>query len=83
MFCSGIEQIDRFFKHFTEKMNLKLFKILKLHIGLTPEEQKEVFADTDKFKLIFATKIAETSITINGIKVVIDLGKDIDRQYNQ
>lgn len=33
--------------------------------------------------MIFATKIAETSITIDGIKVVIDPGVDKELVYDQ
>lgn len=33
-------------------------------------------------KFIFATRIAETSITIDGIKVVIDIGFDKETVYD-
>ena len=50
--------------------------VLPLHSKLSPEQQKSVFKDQGKVKIIFATKIAETSITIDGVKVVIDTGID-------
>ncbi|XP_045199872.2 uncharacterized protein LOC123554063 [Mercenaria mercenaria] len=49
---------------------------LQLHGKLKPEEQQQVFAQTPsgKRKVVFATNSAETSITIPGIKFVVDAG---------
>ena len=58
------------------------FKILPLHPKLTPKQQKEAFAETKKIKVILATNFAETSITINGVKVVIDTGYDREMVYD-
>ena len=38
---------------------------------------------TKEHKIIFASRIAETSITINGVKVVIDPGVDRELVYDQ
>lgn len=50
---------------------------LPLHASLTPVEQRRVFppAPRDKRKVIAATNVAETSITIEDVVAVIDLGK--------
>lgn len=52
--------------------------ILALHAGLGVEEQDRVFAvaPTGMRKCIVATNVAETSITIDGIRVVIDSGRE-------
>jgi HrpA-like RNA helicase len=50
--------------------------VFGLHGRLAPEEQKEVFRFIPEYKLIFATRIAETSITIDGVSVVVDPGED-------
>ena len=48
---------------------------LPLHGKLRQEEQRRVFnEETNKRKVIFATNCAETSITIPGIKYVVDTG---------
>ena len=50
---------------------------LPLHASLTPAEQRRVFPPPPKHKrkVIAATNVAETSITIEDIVAVIDLGK--------
>ena len=56
-------------------MRKKLF-ILPLYGRLSREEQERVFIETpkDKIKVVVATNIAETSVTIDGITAVIDSG---------
>ncbi|KAH0480682.1 MAG: hypothetical protein KVP17_005077 [Porospora cf. gigantea B] len=56
---------------------LKLLDVLPLHSQLSVEEQNRVFCcpDPDTRRVILATNIAETSITIPGIKYVVDSGK--------
>ena len=64
-------------KIFESKLDQKLFTVLPLHGKITPSDQKRVFEATGKHKFIFASRIAETAITIDKVKVVIDPGKDI------
>lgn len=48
--------------------------ILPLFSRLTVEEQNRIFAETPQRKVIVATNIAETSITIPGIRFCVDSG---------
>lgn len=49
--------------------------VLPLHGKLTFEEQHQVFVNyPGKRKVIFATNVAETSLTIPGVKYVVDSG---------
>jgi ATP-dependent helicase HrpB len=50
------------------------FTIIPLHGGLTLEEQQRAFEATPRRKVILATNVAETSLTIPGVGVVIDVG---------
>ena len=47
---------------------------LPLYGNLPQKKQDQVFAPADKRRLILATPIAETSLTIEGVSVVIDSG---------
>lgn len=48
--------------------------VLPLHGELSPNEQDAAFRSFDKRKVIVATNVAETSLTIDGIRLVIDSG---------
>ncbi|MBF0224491.1 MAG: ATP-dependent RNA helicase HrpA [Desulfobacterales bacterium] len=56
--------------------------ILPLYARLSSGEQSRIFLKTFDRKIIVATNIAETSITIPGIKYVIDTGVARVSQYN-
>ncbi len=50
------------------------YAVIPLHGGLTLDEQHRAFERTKARKVILATNVAETSLTIPGIGVVIDSG---------
>ncbi len=50
------------------------FRILPLHSRISPVKQSEIFKHFDTRKIVVATNIAETSITVPGIRFVIDSG---------
>jgi ATP-dependent RNA helicase DHX8/PRP22 len=62
----------------------KELECLPLHGKLQPWEQQRVFQSTSagKRKVVFATNCAETSITIPGIKYVIDTGLVKENRYD-
>jgi len=47
---------------------------LPLHGDLPPEEQDRAFQAFDRRKIVVATNVAETSVTIDGIRHVVDAG---------
>ncbi len=49
-------------------------QILPLYARLTAEEQSEVFEPHDGRRIVLATNVAETSLTVPGIRYVIDPG---------
>jgi ATP-dependent helicase HrpB len=48
--------------------------ILPLHGSLPPVEQSRALRPADRRKIILATNIAETSLTIDGVRTVVDSG---------
>ena len=69
---------------YTSPISEKL-QIYPLFGRLSKEEQERVFTPTEegKTKVVVATNIAETSITIDGIRTVIDSGLAKINIYNQ
>jgi ATP-dependent helicase HrpA len=57
-------------------------EILPLFSRLTTGQQQRVFLATGQRKIVVATNVAETSITIPGIRFVIDTGLARISQYN-
>ncbi len=54
--------------------NRRDLEVLPLHGGLSLEEQGRVFRPAERRRVILATNVAETSLTIPGVGVVIDSG---------
>ncbi|KAH9519541.1 ATPdependent RNA helicase [Bulinus truncatus] len=61
------------------------YKILPLHSSLSSEDQNSVFIKPKKGirKIVIATNIAETSITIDDIVFVVDAGKMKEKRFDQ
>ncbi len=49
-------------------------EVVPLHGGLEPEEQDRAIAPVDHRRVILATNIAETSLTVSGVTAVVDSG---------
>ena len=47
---------------------------IPLHGELSPEDQDRAFRDSDVRKVVVATNVAETSVTIDGVRFVVDAG---------
>jgi ATP-dependent helicase HrpB len=71
VFLPGKAEISRLFERLS---HLDEFTPLQLHGGLTLKEQSRVFEPGSKRRVILATNVAETSLTIPRIEVVIDSG---------
>ncbi|KAK2740128.1 hypothetical protein FQN57_006243 [Myotisia sp. PD_48] len=81
IFLPGALEIDRCLSSMRE---FSFAHLLPLHASLLPSEQKRVFArpPAGKRKIIAATNVAETSITIEDIVAVIDSGRVKETRYN-
>ncbi|MFC4864677.1 ATP-dependent RNA helicase HrpA [Pseudomonas sp. JS3066] len=56
------------------KANLRHTEVLPLYARLTPAEQQKIFAPMPGRKIVLSTNVAETSLTVPGIRYVIDSG---------
>jgi ATP-dependent helicase HrpA len=56
------------------KANLRFSEVLPLYARLSPAEQQKIFAPMGARKIVLATNVAETSLTVPGIRYVIDSG---------
>lgn len=77
VFLTGPDEINRAIKEVNAKIaRCKPAVVLPLHGKLNEDETQEVFKSTDngQRKIIFATNVAETSITIDGICHVVESG---------
>lgn len=73
IFMNGEREI-RDTAEYLEKRNLKHTSILPLYARLSAGEQNRVFESHTGRRIVLATNVAETSLTIPGIKYVIDPG---------
>lgn len=74
VFMAGAYEIGKTVSKILECPRAKGFEVCALHGELPPEKQDAVLADNGRRKVIVATNIAETSLTISGVRFVIDSG---------
>ncbi len=73
VFLSGERDI-RETADYLKKQNLRNTEILPLLARLSASEQNRIFKPSSKQRIILSTNVAETSLTVPGIKYVIDTG---------
>ena len=74
VFMPGSYEIHRTIEAIRHKSESKGYLTLPLHGELPPRDQDQAVARHDQPKVVVATNVAETSITIDGIRLVIDSG---------
>ncbi len=73
VFLSGERDI-REAADYLQKQNYQNTEILPLLARLSASEQNEIFNTSSKRRIILSTNVAETSLTVPGIRYVIDSG---------
>lgn len=74
VFLPGAAEIRRAARALEPAARRDGWMIAPLHGDLSPEEQDRAVAPADRRKIILATNIAESSITIDGVTAVVDSG---------
>jgi ATP-dependent helicase HrpB len=73
-FLPGVAEIERTMERIAERLNLAGVDVRPLHGSLDPAGQRAAIAPGANRKVVLATSIAETSLTIEGVRIVIDSG---------
>ncbi len=74
VFMPGAFEIQRTLEAFRGCSEARGRALLPLHGELPPQDQDAAVLDQDRPKIVVATNVAETSLTIDGIRTVIDSG---------
>jgi ATP-dependent helicase HrpB len=74
VFMPGAFEISRTVQEVQGSHGLRGFICFPLHGELPPEQQDRAVARYDTRKIIVSTNVAETSLTIDGVMVVVDCG---------
>ncbi|MCB1050541.1 MAG: ATP-dependent helicase HrpB [Acidobacteria bacterium] len=72
VFASGMAEIRQAIQHLSGRF--KPWQWLPLHGSLSPQEQDAIYEGHHQRRVIVSTNLAETSLTVPGIGVVIDGG---------
>ncbi|KAL0951656.1 hypothetical protein HGRIS_008336 [Hohenbuehelia grisea] len=82
IFLPGVQEIRSCIEAIRDAIPSSSADILPLHANLSSDEQNRVFAATKRWKIIAATNVAETSITIDDVVYVIDAGRVKETHYD-
>ena len=74
VFMPGGYEIQRTLEALRDRPQSKGYLLLPLYGELSPKDQDAAVARYDQPKVVVATNVAETSITIDGVRLVIDSG---------
>jgi ATP-dependent helicase HrpB len=74
VFMPGMAEINATINELHSVRSKERFAAIPLHGELPPEDQDRAFAAYDVRKIVVATNVAETSVTIDGIRHVVDSG---------
>ncbi len=76
------EATDHLRKHLAHSPVLRSAEVLPLFARLTPAEQDKIFSSHSTRRVVLATNVAETSLTVPGIRYVIDVGTARVKRYS-
>lgn len=80
----AVRMVEDWYEDEKRKSSIKRMRVYPLYAALPAEQQSLVFqsVDNDVRKVVIATNIAETSVTVSGIRFVIDPGFTKEKCYD-
>jgi ATP-dependent helicase HrpB len=82
IFMPGAYEIRKTMEALSREKSLQAFEILPLHGELPPQQQDAAVASGGRRRIVVATNVAETSLTIDGVRLVIDAGLARQASYD-
>jgi ATP-dependent helicase HrpA len=76
------EATDHLRKHLSHMPTLRNAEVLPLFARLSQAEQDRIFQDHSGRRIVLSTNVAETSLTVPGIRYVIDAGTARVKRYS-
>ena len=76
-----LERKKKLIEMYNNQNKKRIFDVYQLFSSMPYEAQMRVFLPSNKRKIILATNIAETSITIKNVKYIVDTGKFKIRKF--
>jgi ATP-dependent helicase HrpA len=76
------EAADHLRKHLSHSPTLRNAEVLPLFARLSQAEQDRIFQDHSGRRIVLSTNVAETSLTVPGIRFVIDAGTARVKRYS-
>ena len=76
------EAADHLRKHLSHQPIMRSAEVLPLFARLSPAEQDRIFDSHSGRRVVLATNVAETSLTVPGIRYVIDAGTARVKRYS-
>ena len=83
VFLPGVAEIRRARRACEKYQRPGQVELFDLHGSLSLKVQRQALAKTTSRKVIFSTNIAETSLTIDGVRAVVDSGLVRESRFNQ
>ncbi|KAG6878138.1 hypothetical protein C0993_011852 [Termitomyces sp. T159_Od127] len=82
VFLPGVQEIRQCIEAIRSLLRDKKAETYPLHANLSSDEQRRVFLKTSDWKIIAATNVAETSVTIDDVIYVIDTGRMKENRFD-
>lgn len=82
VFLPGMFEIRRCERLLNEAGWMRGWEIATLYSAMDPKRQRSAIQRDDTKRVILSTNVAETSVTIDGVKVVVDSGLARQSQYD-